>query len=242
MFVCISPCIFLRAASLSHPLISSVCLTLQPQGMTHILNLNFTFSNFSPLLQAAAPKIARDFVYIHTAFLIIGELRYIFSVCGVITRTWEFSLPKTTSWSRHWRISIVIVECEVKRCWLDVGLGKLWASQSERLQIYYLSIILLGNIEGQEISSYKIFLYLIFDFLYLCKREWCSSSLQFKPDVYSEGCRVLLTSSSLRRKSFAFKHHTQIKFHWNLFCCADHILPFGMNLLFDSSFHPSGLT
>lgn len=48
-----------------------------------------------------------------------------------------------------------------------------------------------------------------------------------KPDVCSEGCRVALTSTSLRRKSFAFKHHTQIKFHWNLFWRADHILPFG---------------
>lgn len=138
------------------PLILSLPLplTLQPQGMTHILNLNFTFSNISPLLQAAAPKTAQDFVYIHTAFLIIGMLKYIFSVCGVITRTWEFSLPKTTSWIRHCRISVVIVECEVKWCWLDVGLGTLWASQSERLQVDYLSIILLRNIEGQEISSY----------------------------------------------------------------------------------------
>lgn len=146
VFVSISPCIFLRAASLSHPpppthpLASSASLALQPQAMTHILNLNFTFSNISPLLQAAALKTAQDFVYIHTTFLIIGLLKCIFSVCGVITRTWEFSLPKTTSWIRHCRISTVIVECEVKRCWLDVGLGKLWASQSERLLCFYKEI------------------------------------------------------------------------------------------------------
>lgn len=69
VFVSISPCIFLCAASLSHPpppthpLTSSASLALQLQGMTHILILNF---NISPLLQAAAPKTAQEFVYIQS--------------------------------------------------------------------------------------------------------------------------------------------------------------------------------
>lgn len=157
------------------PLILSLPLPLSLSSHRVWLTFSIWISTFLLSCRLLLRKLHKNLSIFNR---IIGMLKYIFSVCGVITRTWEFSLPKTTSWIRHCRISIVTVECEVKWCWFDVGLGKLWASQSERLQIYYLSIILLRNIEGQEISSYKIFLYSIFDFLYLCKREWCSSRLQ----------------------------------------------------------------